>query len=142
MLIDWNIAEEKTLRYDYSIDAGRREINSIEARFIMVHEGYALIFQGQIIDEEIMIELPPLTKVLNMVPKNKSKLKYRLELIFNNNEITIPDTGMIIIESKPVIRTSKPRAIKENKTIKIEEEIKIKPKTAFQQGFECFVEKK
>ena len=138
-MIDWNISRPKTLTYDYIIDSGGREVNSIEARFIMVHDGYALIIQGQLIDDKIKIVLPPLSDIISMVPKNKSKLDYRLEIIINDNEIIRPDEGIILVESMPVIKTSKPKTIKENKTIKIKDEIKIKPKSKFSKSFECFV---
>lgn len=141
MLIDLNTAREKTLIYDYTISSGDREVLSIETRFIIILDGYALTIQGEFIDDRIKVIIPPLNDIVKDVPKNKSKVQYRFEMIINNHEITIPDTGMILIESKPAIKTSKPKTFEEKNIIpiKIKEKIEFKPKSKFIKSFECYV---
>ena len=140
MLIDLNTAQEKTLIYDYTISSDK-EVLSIEARFIIIFPGYALTIQGEFIDDKIKVIIPSLSDIVRDVPKNNAKVQYRFEMIFNNHEITIPDTGMILIESRPAIKLSKPKTFEEKKIIpiKIKEKIEFKPKSQFAKSFECYV---
>ena len=119
MIIDINTTQEKPLIYEYTISSGDRDVLSIEARFIVILEGYALTIQGQFIDDKIKFIIPPLAQIIKDVPRNKSKLEYRMEMIFNDHEITIPDTGTILIENKPVIKLSKPQTFESKKLIPI-----------------------
>ncbi len=143
MIIDINTTEPKPLIYDYTISANDKELTSIEARFIIILEGFALTIQGQFIEHDrIKVEIPPLTELIKDTPKNKEKIQYRFEMIFNDHEILTVDTGTILIESKPVIKTSKPKTFEAKKIIPIRtKKLEVK-KSKFAKSFEVFVKER
>jgi len=143
MIIDLNTQQEKTLIYDYDISSGDKEVISIEARLILILDGYALTIQGQFIDDKIKITIPALNDILKETPKNKSKVQYRFEMVINNHEKSIVDSGVMLIESIPIIKTSKPNTFEEKKIIPIKtNKIEVKPKSKFAKNFEIYVKEK
>ena len=142
MIIDINTTEAKPLIYDYEISANDKEVTSIEARLIIIFEGFALTIQGQFIDDMIKVEIPPLAYIVKDVPRNKSKVQYRMEMIFNDHEILTVDSGWILIESKPEVKLSKPQTFESKTIIPIKtKKIEVK-KSKFAKAFTVFVKEK
>ena len=142
MIIDLNTAQEKILIYDYEISSGDKEVLSIEAKFILTLEGYALTIQGEFIDDKIKVIIPSLNEIIKDIPKNKSKVQYRFEMIVNGHEIIRADEGTILVDNKPVIKTSKPKTFESKKIIPIKtKKVEVK-KTKFAKNFEIYVDRR
>jgi len=144
-ILDLNVNEQKELAYEYNIDAGDREIISLESRFIIIPTDlHAIIIQGQIDVEhkEIKFTIPALNDVLRTPPPDGKRIAYKFEMIINSKETLCPDTGYLQITNKIKVQTSEAKIL-EKTTIPIKlEKIEVKPKSKFVENFEIFVKEK